>query len=336
MDQIAAPWDAKEGTGMLRTRRLGRGGLQVSEVGLGCMPYGGGNDDQAVARLHRAIELGCTFLDTAPAYGPLWNEELVGRATEDRRDQVVLATKFGVAMSDTATITGYDSRPEAIRVSVEGSLRRLRTDRIDLLYQHTVDPNVPIEDVAGTVGDLIAQGKALHFGLSNAPADIVRRAHAVCPVAALESEYSLFERDVERQVLPTVRELGIGFVAYSPLGRGLLTGAAPRAEELPPDDWRAAHFPRIQGENFDANMRIVGAFGALAAEKGCTAGQLALAWLLHQGPDIVPIPSTRRISSLEENIASAEVRLTHEDLSAIDRILAGHSVAGASRADIPT
>jgi aryl-alcohol dehydrogenase-like predicted oxidoreductase len=320
---------------MLKTRMLGRDGLEVSEIGLGCMPYGGRDDDEAVARLHRAIDLGCSFFDTAPAYGPLWNEALVGRATCDRRDRVVIASKFGLAMSDTATITGVDSRPEQIRASVEASLKRLRTDRIDLLYQHTVDPAVPIEDVAGVVKELIAQGKALAFGLSNAPPELIRRAHTVQPVAALESEYSLFERAVETEVLPCVRALGIGFVAYSPLGRGLLTGAAPRAEELPAEDWRAANFPRIQGENFDANMRLVATFRAMAQAKGCTAGQLALAWLLHQGPDIVPIPSTRRISSLEENLGAAEVSLSAADLTEIERFLAEHPVSGDRMAPLP-
>jgi aryl-alcohol dehydrogenase-like predicted oxidoreductase len=320
---------------MVRTRKLGREGLQVSEIGLGCMPYGGRNDDEAVARLHRAIELGCSFFDTAPAYGPFWNEELVGRAVHDRRDKVVIATKFGLDMADTANITGVNSRPERIRAEVEDSLRRLRTDRIDLLYQHTVDPAVPIEDVAGAVKDLIAQGKALHFGLSNAAPDIVRRAHAVQPVSALESEYSLFERAVEAAVLPCVRELGIGFVAYSPLGRGLLTGSAPRAEELPPDDWRAANFPRIQGEAFDANMRLVDFFRLLGARKGCTPGQIALAWLLHQGEDVVPIPSTRRIASIEENLAAAKVYLSPDDLADIDRFLASHQVVGDATANVP-
>jgi aryl-alcohol dehydrogenase-like predicted oxidoreductase len=320
---------------MLKLRKLGCEGLQVSEIGLGCMPYGGRNDDEAVARLHHAIELGCTFFDTAPAYGPFWNEELVGRSVYDRRDRVVIASKFGLDMSDTATISGVNSRPEQIKAGVEASLKRLRTDRIDLLYQHTVDPAVPIEDVAGAVKELIDQGKALYFGLSNAPPDLIRRAHAVQPVSALESEYSLFEREVEAEIIPCTRELGIGFVAYSPLGRGLLTGAAPRAEDLPPDDWRANNFPRIQGENFDANMLLVRFFQATAARKGCSAGQLALAWLLHQGPDVVPIPSTRRISTLEENLAAASVTLTPADLAEIEQFLADHAVAGERAANIP-
>jgi aryl-alcohol dehydrogenase-like predicted oxidoreductase len=313
---------------MLKKRRLGAQGLEVSEIGLGCAPYGGRNDAEAVARLQRALDLGCDFLDTAPAYGPFWNEELVGRATHDRRARVVIATKFGLEMADTATITGVNSRPEHIRSSVDASLTRLRTDRIDLLYQHTIDPEVPIEDVAGTVKDLIERGKALYFGLSNAPPDLIRRAHAVHPVSALESEYSLFERGVETAILPCVRELGIGFVAYSPLGRGLLTGAAPRAEELPPGDWRAANFTRIQGANFDANMRLVEFFKELAGRKRCTSGQVALAWLLHQDDHTVPIPSTRRIKYLEENIGAASVALSPADLADIGRFLAEHPVAG--------
>jgi aryl-alcohol dehydrogenase-like predicted oxidoreductase len=313
---------------MLKTRKLGGQGLEVSEIGLGCMPYSDRDDEAAVARLHRAIELGCTFFDTAPAYGPFWNEELVGRSVAGRRDQVVIATKFGVDMADPATLLGVNSRPENIRASVEASLKRLGTDRIDLLYQHAVDPDVPIEEVAGTVKALIQAGKVLYFGLSNAPPDLIRRAHAVHPVSAVESEYSLFVRDVEAQVLPCVRELGVGFVAYSPLGRGLLTGAAPRAEELPKDDWRAEHFSQLRGENYDANMRIVAAFRQLAARKRCTAGQLALAWLMHQGPDVVPIPSTRRISSLEENLGAAAVAITPAELAEIDRFIAQNPMVG--------
>jgi aryl-alcohol dehydrogenase-like predicted oxidoreductase len=313
---------------ILKRRKLGTQGLEVSEIGLGCAPYGGRNDAEAVSRLHRALDLGCNFFDTAPAYGPFWNEELVGRAIHDRRARVVIATKFGLEMADTATITGVNSRPEHIRASVDASLKRLRTDRIDLLYQHTVDPNVPIEDVAGSVKDLIEGGKASYFGLSNAPPDIIRRAHAVHPVSALESEYSLFERGVETAILPCVRELGIGFVAYSPLGRGLLTGAAPRAEELPPEDWRAANFTRIQGANFDANMRVVEFFKEHADRKGCTSGQIALSWLLHQDDHTVPIPSTRRVKYLEENIGAAAVTLSPAELAEIDRFLAEHSIAG--------
>jgi len=313
---------------MLKKRRLGGQGLEVSEIGLGCAPYGGRNDEEAVARLHHALDLGCNFFDTAPAYGPFWNEELVGRASHDRRERVVIATKFGLEMADTATITGVNSRPEHIRASVHASLKRLRTDRIDLLYQHTIDPEVPIEDVAGTVKELIEDGKALYFGLSNAPSDLIRRAHKIQPVSALESEYSLFERGVEAAILPCVRELGIGFVAYSPLGRGLLTGAAPRAEELPPEDWRAANFTRIRGANFDANMRLVEFFSGLARRKRCTSGQIALAWLLHQDGHIVPIPSTRRIDYLEENLGAAAVMLSPAELAEIEGFLAVNPVAG--------
>src|SRR3954469_7303664 len=313
----------------LKKRKLGRQGLEVSEIGLGCMgmsaSYGTPeerDERESIATIHRAIELGCTFLDTAEVYGPYTNEELLGRALQGRRDQVTLATKFGFRIENGKQKgTERDSRPEHIRQVVEESLRRLRTDRIDLLYQHRVDPAVPMEEVAGTVGELVAQGKVRFFGLSEASVANIRRAHAVHPVSALQSEYSLWERNLEGDVLPAIRELGIGLVAFSPLGRGFLTGQVQRAEEYPEGDFRRGD-PRYQGENFDANMRAASAVGELAARKGATAGQIALAWLLHKGPDIVPIPGTKRRKYLEENVAAADIRLTPSEITVLDAALA--------------
>jgi len=288
----------------LKKRKLGKQGLEVSEIGLGCMgmsyAYGAPDDTESLATIHRSIELGCTFLDTAEIYGPFKNEELIGRALKGRRNDVVIATKFGFAI-ENGTRTGVNSRPAHIKKVVDASLKRLQTDRIDLLYQHRVDPEVPIEDVAGTVGDLVSAGKVLYFGLSEASAATIRRAHHVFPVAALQSEYSLFERGVEDEILPTLRELGIGFVPYSPLGRGFLTGTAKRAEELPDEDWRKEHDPRIRGENFDRNVRIAEFVKDIAQEKRAKASQIALAWILHQGDDMVPIPGTKRQVSRGES-----------------------------------
>ncbi|SRR5579883_2330867 len=289
---------------ILKKRKLGKQGLEVSEIGLGCMgmsyAYGAPDDTESLATIHRSIELGCTFLDTAEIYGPFKNEELIGRALKGRRNDVVIATKFGFAI-ENGTRTGVNSRPAHIKKVVDASLKRLQTDRIDLLYQHRVDPEVPIEDVAGTVGDLVSAGKVLYFGLSEASAATIRRAHHVFPVAALQSEYSLFERGVEDEILPTLRELGIGFVPYSPLGRGFLTGTAKRAEELPDEDWRKEHDPRIRGENFDRNVRIAEFVKDIAQEKRAKASQIALAWILHQGDDMVPIPGTKRQVSRGES-----------------------------------
>jgi aryl-alcohol dehydrogenase-like predicted oxidoreductase len=316
---------------MLNTRKLGSEGLVVSEIGLGCMgmsfAYGTPDDAESIATIHRAIELGCTFLDTAEIYGPFANEELLGRALKGRRHEVTIATKFGFRFENGTR--GLDSRPEHIKKVIDAQLQRLQTDHIDLLYQHRVDPAVPIEDVAGAVKDAIAAGKVRYFGLSEASVETIRRAHAVQPVSALQSEYSLFERGVEEKVLPALRELGIGFVPYSPLGRGFLTGQAKRAEELPADDWRAANDPRIQGSNFDTNVKLADFVKTLASEKAATPGQIALAWLLQQGDDLVPIPGTKRRKYLEENLGAASVRLTPADLDRIRAFLAEHQPAGS-------
>ncbi len=314
-------------------RALGNGGLQVSALGLGCMgmshAYGAAeerDERESIATLHRAIELGCTFLDTAEVYGPFANEELLGRALRGRRDEVVIATKFGFRIED-GRMAGLDSRPAHIREAVEGSLRRLGTDRIDLLYQHRVDPDVPIEDVVGTMAELVREGKAHFLGLSEAGESTIRRAHAVHPIAALQSEYSLWERNLEPHIIPLLRELGIGLVPFAPLGRGFLTGDVRRAEEYPKGDFRRGD-PRYQGENFDANMRAASSVRELAARRGATAAQVALAWLLHRGPDIVPIPGTRRVARLEENVAAAELALDAGEMAALDKALAPGKVAG--------
>lgn len=316
----------------LEKRKLGGQGLEVSAIGLGCMgmsqSYGPANETESVATLHRAIELGCTFLDTAEVYGPYVNEELLGRALRGRRDEVILATKFGFRIENGKMVgTDRDSRPAHIRQAVEGSLRRLRTDRIDLLYQHRVDPNVPMEEVAGAVGDLVAEGKARFFGLSEAGAANIRRAHAVHPVSALQSEYSLWERNLETDIIPVLRELGIGLVPFAPLGRGFLTGEVNRAEEYPEGDFRRGD-PRYQGENFDANMRAAEAVREMARSLGVKPGQIALAWLLHKGPDIVPIPGTKRVQYLEENVAAASIALDAAQMSALAAALAPDKISG--------
>ncbi|CAN5713352.1 aldo/keto reductase [soil metagenome] len=316
---------------MLKRRTLGTQGLEVSELGLGCMGmsqyYGSLDDVESIATIHRAIDLGVTLFDTAEVYGPFVNEELLGRALVGRRDQVVIATKFGFDILDGKQTGGVDSRPEHIRAVADASLLRLGTDHIDLFYQHRIDPAVPIEDVAGAVGDLIREGKVRYFGLSEAGAANIRRAHAVQPVSALQSEYSLWERGLEAEILPVLRELGIGLVPFSPLGRGFLTGTALPAEEYPQGDYRRLD-PRFQGENFTANMRAADAVRALATAKGAKPGQIALAWLLHQGDDVVPIPGTKRRSYLEENVAAAELRLDAADLAGLDAALRPGVAAG--------
>jgi aryl-alcohol dehydrogenase-like predicted oxidoreductase len=315
---------------MLPGRRLGTQGLQVSALGLGCMgmsqSYGVPDDRESVATLHRALELGVTLFDTAEAYGPFTNEVLLGSALEGRRNQVVLATKFGFRIEGNQLV-GTDSRPAHIREVVEASLRRLRTDRIDLLYQHRVDPAVPIEDAVGAMADLVREGKVRFLGLSEAGEATIRRAHAVHPISALQSEYSLWERNLEEEILPLLRELGIGLVAFSPLGRGFLTGTARRAEDYPEGDYRRGD-PRFQGANFDANMRAASVVQELARRRGATPSQVALAWLLHKGEDIVPIPGTKRRRYLEENIAAGGLALSPEETGELDRALAPEAVAG--------
>lgn len=315
---------------MLGKRKLGSQGLEVSEIGLGCMgmthAYGAPDDQESIATIHRAIELGCTFLDTAEVYGPFTNEELLGRALQGRRDRVVLATKFGFAIG--SGLQGTDSRPKHICEVVDASLKRLKTDHIDLLYQHRVDPAVPIEDVAGTVGELVKAGKVKYFGLSEAGVSIIRRAHAVHPVCALQSEYSLWERNLEADIIPTLRELKIGLVPFSPLGRGFLTDAAKPATDYSEGDFRRESDPRLQGTNFDANLRATVFFRDLAKNKGITPAQLALAWILHKGDGIVPIPGTKRRKYLDENLGAARVRLTAEEMKALDDALPPGKTSG--------
>jgi aryl-alcohol dehydrogenase-like predicted oxidoreductase len=314
----------------LSTRKLGNQGLTVSTIGLGCMgmsqSYGPADETESIATVHRAIELGCTFLDTAEVYGPFANEELLGRALAGKRDQVTLATKFGFKIVDGKN-AGTDSRPEHIRDVVDASLKRLRTDHIDLLYQHRVDRNVPIEDVAGTVGDLIKQGKVRFLGLSEAGIDTIRRAHAVHPVSALQSEYSLWERNLEQDIISLLQELGIGLVAFSPLGRGFLTGEVKRAEEYPETDFRR-NDPRYQGNNYDANVQAAQVVRDIATSLRAKPGQIALAWILRKGEHIVPIPGTKRRSYLEENIAAASIALDDAQMKALDDALAPGKISG--------
>ncbi len=321
----------------LSKRKLGSQGLEVSAIGLGCMPmsqsYGPADEQESIATLHRAIEIGCTFFDTAQGYGPLTNEELLGRAFKDRRDQVVIGTKFGFRFKDGKQVGAERaSRPESIREAVEGSLERLQTDYIDLLYQHRVDPHVPMEDVAGTVGELVKEGKVRFFGLSEAGIANIRRAHAVHPVSALQSEYSLWERNLEPEIIPVLRELGIGLVPFAPIGRGFLTGQVKRAEAYPEGDFRRSD-PRYQGENFDANVKAAQVVFEIATAKHVKPGQVALAWILHKGDFIVPIPGTKRRSYLEENVAAATVQLDRAQMQALDDALAPGNVSGQRYAD---
>ncbi len=320
----------------MNTRSLGS--LTVSAVGLGCMGmsefYGTADEGEAIATIHRALELGCTFLDTADMYGPFTNEELVGRAIAGHRDEVVLATKFGNERRADGSWVGVNGRPDYVRWACDASLARLGIDQIDLYYQHRVDLAVPIEETVGAMAGLVDAGKVRHLGLSEAAPDTIRRAHAVHPITALQTEYSLFTRHVEEEILPTVRQLGIGFVAYSPLGRGMLTGAYRSPSDLPEGDTRAERYPRFAGDNFDQNLALVDNVRQLARRKGCTPGQLALAWVLAQGDDLVPIPGTKQRRWLEENVAGADVVLTSEDLAWIDRHVG--TPAGDRYADMGT
>jgi aryl-alcohol dehydrogenase-like predicted oxidoreductase len=285
------------------------------------------DDRESIATIHRAMELGVTFFDSAEAYGPYTNEELLARAFQGKRDQVILATKFGFTFDEKGGLAGVDSRPEHIREAVEGSLRRLRTDYIDLLYQHRVDPKVPVEDVVGIMAAFVREGKVRYLGLSEAGEQTIRRAHAVHPIAALQSEYSLWERNLEPQIIPLLRELGIGLVPFAPLGRGFLTGSVKRAEEYPEGDYRRGD-PRYQGDNFDANVRAASAVRDVAARKGVTAGQVALAWLLQKGKDIVPIPGSKRRQHLEENAEATAVSLSVGEVADLDAALSPDRVSG--------
>jgi aryl-alcohol dehydrogenase-like predicted oxidoreductase len=290
--------------------------------------YGTGDEDESIATIHRAIELGIDFLDTADMYGPFTNERLVGKAIQGRRDEVVLATKFGNERREDGSRVGINGRPEYVRRACDASLQRLGVDTIDLYYQHRVDPEVPIEDTVGAMKELVEAGKVRYLGLSEAAPETIRRAHAVHPISALQSEYSLFTRELEDEVLPTLRELGIGFVAYSPLGRGFLTGAWKSMDDLPEDDTRAGRFPRFSEENFRQNLELAERVREIAAEKGATPGQLALAWLLARGEDIVPIPGTKRRKYLEENAGAVDITLTGEDLRRIEEAIPRGSAAG--------
>jgi aryl-alcohol dehydrogenase-like predicted oxidoreductase len=323
-------------------RKLGSQGLDVSAIGLGLMSmsmsYGTAeerDEKESIATIHRAIELGCNFLDTAEVYGPFTNEELLGKALAQQpgsREKVVIATKFGFRFDrgrplNNAPLGGLDSSPANIRRAVEGSLKRLQTDRIDLLYQHRIDPATPIEEVVGTMADLVREGKVRYLGLSEAGEKNIRRAHATHPITALQSEYSLWERNLEPRIIPVLRELGIGLVPFSPLGRGFLTGAVRRAEEYPETDFRR-NDPRYQGENFDQNMAAASVVRSIASRKGATPGQIALAWILHKGNDIVPIPGTKRRKYLEENVAAASIELSSDEMQTLNAAMGPGKISG--------
>jgi aryl-alcohol dehydrogenase-like predicted oxidoreductase len=314
----------------LKKRTLGQS-LEVSAIGLGCMGmsefYGSRDDAQSIATIHRALDLGCNFLDTADMYGPFTNEKLVGRAIRDRRDEVVLATKFGNMRGEDGSFLGISGKADYVRKSCDESLQRLGVDHIDLYYQHRVDRSTPIEETIGAMADLVRAGKVRHLGMSEAAPQTIRRAHAVHPITALQTEYSLWSRDPEDEILPTVRELGIGFVAYSPIGRGFLSGRFKTIDDLEPTDYRRQS-PRFQGENFERNLDLVRRIEEIARSKGVTPAQLAIAWILSQGDDIVPIPGSKSINHLEENIAAADIQLTPSELAQIDEVAPKGVAAG--------
>jgi aryl-alcohol dehydrogenase-like predicted oxidoreductase len=318
-------------------RRLGTQGLETSALGLGCMGmsefYGTADEGEAIATIHRALELGVNYLDTADAYGPFKNERLVGRAIKDRRDEVVLATKFGSVRNEQGERLGIRGDREYVLAACNASLERLGTEHIDVYYQHRVDPNTPIEETVGAMAELVEQGKVRYLGLSEAAAETIRRAHAVHPISALQTEYSLWTRDVEDEILPAIRELGIGLVAYSPLGRGFLSGRIHSVDDLEASDFRRAN-PRFQGENFQKNLDLVERVEELAASKGCTAAQIALAWVLAQGEDIVPIPGTTRVKNLEENVSALDVELSDEELRDLEAVFPKGAAAGDRYADM--
>ena len=323
----------------METRKLGNQGLTVSDVGLGCMGmsefYGTPNEEESIATIHRAIEIGVKFIDTADMYGPFTNEKLVGKAISDRRDQVTLATKFGNEREEDGTRLGVNGQPDYVRKACDASLQRLGVDHIDLYYQHRVDTDTPVEETWGAMKELVDAGKVRYLGISEASPESIRKAHSVHPITALQTEYSLWSRDVEDEILPTVRELGIGFVAYSPLGRGFLTGQIQNFEDIPEGDYRR-NSPRFEGENFDKNLELVEKVREVAEEKGVAPSQLALAWLLAQGNDIVPIPGTKRRKYLEENAGATEIELTEEELSRIDEAAPKGAAAGERYPDMST
>jgi aryl-alcohol dehydrogenase-like predicted oxidoreductase len=323
----------------MQTRKLGTQGLEVSMQGLGCMGmsefYGDTDEPESIATIHRALELGVNLLDTADMYGPFTNEQLVGRAIAGRRDKVVLATKFGIERGEEGERRGVRGDPEYVKRACAASLERLGVEHIDLYYQHRVDPKVPIEETVGAMAELVAEGKVRYLGLSEAAPETIRRAYEVHPISALQTEYSLWSRDPEEQILPTIRELGIGFVAYSPLGRGFLSGSFKSPADIPEGDFRR-YSPRFQGENFERNLAIVKRVKELAEEKGATPAQLALAWVHHQGDDVVPIPGTKRRRYLEENVGATEIALTQQDLARLDEAAPRGSAAGDRYPDMST